>query len=266
MSRSTLLLPIVLVCVACTESAPTPRDAVFVSEIDLSADGSALSAVGVTVEPSSGAVVVLDPDLGLYRLGIDGPESIADAAALRRDGVDLRPFTDTVALEDGQFVVTVQNDGLLHDVAKGTTTQHFCYLPGGMVDERQEVVSQLTHGVAYDPMARKLFAQPQTFVDGELDSAQVGSYGAVVGGQPETWSTLRKADFAATGMVWDADQLLLARDGMLYTYTLGDDRPVAFANLRPLGIDDVQGLALRADDTLVLAESGRVLELTDWRP
>jgi hypothetical protein len=222
--------------------------------------------VGLTVVPASGAIAVLHDQGGLFEL-VDGElVSIADPTALERDGADLRPYTDVVAMGDGLFAVTVKNDGLLLDVDAGVTTQHFCYLPGEEL-ESDPVREELTHSVAYDAETDTLLAQPQTWVDGVLTSAQVGTYSGRRGGQPEGWFTLKDERFAAHAMVSDGPRTVkLARGGVLYTYDYGDRKPEPFADLTGLGVMDIEGMAVRDDDTLVVVDGGRVLEITGWRP
>lgn len=265
----TIVRSLALVLLAACTSFATPADLRVVQEVEL----AGRTLVGVAVAPDTGSLYVLDALEGVFRLDADGLVQVAGPQTLEREGADLRPFTDLVALGDDQFAVTVRNDGLLLDATEQTTKQHFCYLPGSDLEmfdtgmKAQPVVSQLTHAIAWDPVDDVLFAQPQTFLDASLESAQIGTYDRTAGGQPEGWFDLRRDDVAATGMIWDTDHLVLAQGGRLSTYRLGDDRPMPYADLSDwLGQPSIEGMALTADDHLVVVTWTGLKVFADWRP
>lgn len=256
-----------LILVATTLAAcavPEPADLQVTRDTTL----SERNLVGVAVQPS-GRIAVLDANEGVFE---EAPDSatwvqVAGPQTLMRDGVDLRPYTDIVSMEEGVFAVTVENDGLRLDVPNGTTTQHFCYLPGEELGELDPQQSQLTHAVGYDPELDVLFAQPQSFFGGVLESAEVGTYSGTAGGQPEGWFELKHEDFRAGGMVWDHDRLLMAdATNLLHSYTLGDEKPVPYVDLGALDLGTIEGMALRPDGTLVLVDTDQLVEVTGWRP
>ena len=113
------IAPIALLA-ACT---PVP-DAEIVDTIDLGAHlDFAPEPTGVAVDAD--ALFVLDARRGLFAWTGDGLDPVATADDLiPLDSVAGPPFTDVVSLGDGQFSVTVQNDGLLLDLDTGTTEQH----------------------------------------------------------------------------------------------------------------------------------------------
>ena len=257
--RSSLLFALAVVpLVAC--GVPEPADLQVTDTVDM----SGRSLVGVAVQPN-GRLAVLDAMEGVFELDGDALVSIASPQTLQRDGFDLRPYTDIVAMDDGIFAVTVENDGLRLDVENQVTTQHFCYLPGEMELEPER--SQLTHAVGYDPELDVLFAQPQTYFAGEVTSAEVGTYSGAGGGQPEGWFELKREDVRSGGMVWDADRLLLVdASNVLHTYTLGDDRPVPYVDLGELNLGVIEGMALRPDGSLVVVDAENLFILEGWRP
>ena len=265
MTRTALSL-FLLTAVACT---PKPQDAQLVVDTSLADSFENMDLVGVAVDPDTGAVSVLDANEGLFRLEDGDLIQTASPETLQRDGEDLRPYTDVVAMGGGEFAVTVRNDGLLLNVPEQVTTQHFCYLPGSEVDEGFEGVterSQLTHAVAYDAEGDVLFAQPQTFDGVDVVGAQVGTYAGLEGGQPESWFEFKKEDISATAMAWDGDRLLMAMGTELYSYTLGDDKPRRYVDLSELGLGGISGMAIRPDDTLVVVRKQSIQEVTGWRP
>lgn len=242
---------------------PQPADLEVVRDVQLS-EGH--SIVGVTVQPN-GTVAVLDAEDGVFELDGDALVQVASPETLQRDGADLRPYTDIVAMDDGIFAVTVLNDGLRLDVETQTTTQHFCYLPGGEDGLIEAERSQLTHAVGYDPENDVLFAQPQSFLGNELTGAEVGTYNGQFGGQPEGWFELKREEFKAGGMVWDGNRLLMAdADNVLHSYTLGDHKPVPYVDLGGLDLGVIQGMSLGADGTLLVVDSNDLVELQGWRP
>ncbi len=257
----------ILVLAAATLTAcgvPEPADLQVTRDLSM----SERTLVGVAVQPD-GRIAVLDENEGVYTVDLEAAEwtRVAGPQVLMRDGVDLRPYTDIVAMDDGVFAVTVENDGLRLDVETQTTTQHFCYLPGEELGEVDPQQSQLTHAVGYDPELDVLFAQPQTFFGGVLESAEVGTYSGTAGGQPEGWFELKHEDFRAGGMVWDGDRLLMAdAQNVLHSYTLGDDKPVPYVDLAALDLGTIEGMALRPDGTLVLVDTDQLVEVTGWRP
>lgn len=277
--------PVLALCaVACTSTpvepaADTPDPTVqapeaphVVRSLALTDHLTSPTPAGVTVDRDSGEWIVLESQQGLFAERDGTLVPIADDGALQRDGIDMRPFTDVVSLGGGRYSVTVANDGLLHDLTTGETTQHFCYVPGGMpIDliDNDAGNGQVTWGVAFDADAGLLFAQPRSFEDSVAIGAHIGSYDVTDGGQPQQWFDLDDIEFSARGMVWHDGQLLLGSGSMLYTYTMGDAAPVPYTDLASFGVEDLQGLAIGPDDTLVVIDDDApvtVRQIAGWQP
>ena len=244
---------------ACSEPIPQlPDDATVVQRVALHEVIDGAMVTGVTVNRDTGEIVVIDAAKGLFT--ITG-QRIADRSALS-PGWEVESFTDVVSLGDGQFALTVRNDGLLFDANTGTTTQYFCYLPGWM----DETFVQLTNSLAFDEARGRLIAQPQTYNNNEITDAEVAEF-TLDGGQPTGWHRFKTADFSAGGIAVDGDGLLMAQDSILYSYDYGDNEPSALVDLNRLGIDRVEGLALTTEGNLLLidGEDQELVEIAGWR-
>lgn len=194
--------------------------------------GSASQLSGVAVG-QSGERYVLEQGIGLYRLDADGGAALVlEARDHERYGLGSSlALTDVVAYEDGNFLLTAENDGYLFDLDADSLVSYFCYEPG--FDEiegpalsvsqelgRQGVpVVQLTNSVAFNGATGEILAQPQTF---RLDGSSAGSVGSEVflfgpeGGQPKTVLPIADLSFSAGGMVVIAGRLLLGAGNGLY--------------------------------------------------
>lgn len=212
--------------------------------------------VGVTVDPSTGEVFVLDRGAGLLRLGAAGQEVVMSAAALGNQA-----FTDVVALGQGRFAMTVPNDGLLLDLNQQSLETFFCYLPGDIIEEFPNgAVEQLTDSLAYDPVREEMVAQPRTFVteagERRVERAEVGFFDAVQGGEGYNWISVDRELLAGGIAFAGSDAILLATDGRILRLDRSSGEMTTFADLSPLGIGVVDGLSPQADGThLVLSGS-----------
>ena len=256
MKRILWILP--AVC-ACSEPIPDlPADATVVQRIALNEVIKGATVTGVTLDRDSGQIVVMDAVKGIF--SIEG-DLIADRNALN-PGWEVGAFTDVVSLGEGQYALTVRNDGLLFDANSNTTTQYFCYEPGWM----EEPLEQLTHSLAYDENRGRLIAQPQTLNNGEITDAEVAEFN-LDGGQPSGWHLFETADFSAGGIAVDGDSLLLAQDQILYHYDYGDKKPTPLVELKRLGVERVEGLTLTAEGNLLIIDGDdqELVEIADWR-
>lgn len=212
--------------------------------------------VGVTVDPSTGDVFVLDRGAGLLRLGASEHEVVMSAAALGNQA-----FTDVVALGQGRFALTVPNDGLLLDLNAQSLETFFCYLPGDIIEEFPDgEVEQLTDSLAYDPIREEMVAQPRTFVteEGErrVERAEVGFFDAVQGGEGYNWISVDRELLAGGIAFAGSDSILLATEGRILRLERSTGAMTTFADLSSFGIGVIDGLSPQADGTyLVLSGS-----------
>jgi hypothetical protein len=224
-------LPLALLLPACT---PAPQAELLerhplavVTGVDESA------AVGITVDPDTGAVLVLDRNVGVVQADLSGGGGQWQSGAtllLARDEFpvpDVAPrseWTDIVALGGGRFALTAQTQGFLLDLDAGTLTQHFCYVPGFDGGDPTPQIDQITNSVAYDADADLLYAQPETFdpATGDVRRADIGSFDGTTGADL-TWTEIEGTDFPAGGIALDGDgHLLLAYDDVLQERSLYD--------------------------------------------
>jgi len=171
------------------------------------------AVIGVTLDPETGQRYVLDANAGIFEILADGAATLvrANDTFPTPDVAPQSAWTDFVALGGGQFAVTARSDGYLLDLGADTMTEYFCYEPGFMEPE----LEQLTHGVAFDADASLIYAQPATYdVSGEsgpVDEAIFSSIGAysIDGGQPVAWFDIPDTDYLAGGLGVDLDGTLL---------------------------------------------------------
>lgn len=262
------MLSIVFALFACSPH-DLPASAEVTERVDL---GEALriaapEVVGVTIDPDSGEILVLDAWEGLLRL--DG-SAVADPAHLitASDGMDRRPYTDAAALGGGLFAVTVRSDGLLFDAGTGVTVQHFCYEPAYEGDWEDNY--QLTASLAYDPAADLLYAQPQTLgtADDAPISADVAQFDAA-NGVPLDWMPLRDRKFLAGALAIDASgDLFLGHEGRVHSYAFGDEEAEVLFDLGALDVGRIDGLAIDAatDDLWIVDGADQeLIAISDWR-
>ncbi|MEE2830191.1 MAG: hypothetical protein VX498_13470 [Myxococcota bacterium] len=227
---------------------------------------------GVTIDPETGQRYVLDSNAGIFEILEDGTATVVRALAdfPIPDVAPQSAFTDFVALGGERFAVTARSDGYLLDLQADTMTEYFCYEPGFMEPQ----LEQLTESLAFDPEAGLLYAQPATYdVSGESGpvdqalSATIGAY-TTAGGQPTAWFEVPDIDFLARGAAIDLDgSLLLGRGNELHRFSQSDGGSLELVGVLPevgtiegLTIDPTTGFLLVVDgDSDLLIE----LELTD---
>lgn len=239
--------------IGCT---PGPGPELVVTEVAALPSGVAAAASGVAVDGDGGTLLASEG--GLFGEG----QMIADAATIAADGAP--QLTDVVALGDGTYAVTVPGFGMRFDPVGGTSTPYFCYEPGFMPVE----MTQLTSAVAYDADNDRIYAQPLTYLGGELSSSAIGVWDGAWGGEPIAWVELPEVEFEATGMAYDGGELLLARGALLWRTDGALDALRRYVDLAAATDGErITGMALGADDALTVAtEGGRALRLTGWRP
>ncbi len=218
-----LLLP---ACMAPTAELVESHPLSLVSGVDESA------AVGVTIVPEDGTILVLDNQVGLVAVDLSGSggqfEAFPETFLALEDfpAADVAPrsgWTDVVAMGEGRFAITAQTQGYLLDTEAETLTQHFCYVPGFVDGDVMPTIDQVTDSVAYDPARDLLYAQPETFdpATGEVSRADIGSFDGATG-QDLEWIEI-EADEPAGGIALDGEgNLLLAYDDRLVQRSIED--------------------------------------------
>ncbi|MCB9674234.1 MAG: hypothetical protein H6737_03905 [Alphaproteobacteria bacterium] len=231
-------------------------DAEVVETLDLSGllgdEDPGVTGVDVT---GDGAIVLSTWTDGLWRIEDGEAEQLLTVGAMVDAGLP-SSLTDVAVLGDGRIAMTVPGIGLLYDPADGSVVQHFCYEPGDWGD--WEVQRQETDSLAYDAATDRLIAQPVTLTDERPDRADVAEFDRTTG-TPLAWHTLADRRFLASALAVTPDGILLAEDGVLYDYALGDDAPVRRTDLGRVGLAHVEGLAVTDERLLVL--DGRSYEI-----
>ncbi len=254
------LLPASLLLAACS-THPIPRLSVEPgTEVDLreALGVSDAAVVGVTVDPISGQRYVLDQFAGIFEVEDDGSATLVRSIAeLPVPAILPRSlWTDFVAMGEGRFALTALSDGYLLDLGEETMREYFCYEPGDMLWEQE----QLTHSVAFDPNLGVLYAQPITFEEGGFDApvalaSSIGGY-SLEGGQPESWLNLADTEFLARGSAVDTDgSLLLGRDDELYRLEPSGDGELQLLGTVS-GSSRIEGLAVDAFRNELLVVDG----------
>ena len=212
-----------------------------------------VNAVGVTIDPNTEDTYILDSVAGLYRLDGADAELVLALADFPEPDVPLRSeFTDVASMGNGRFAVLARGDGYLLDTNAGTLQQWFCYEPGWM-EEQQE---QLSLNLAYDPLTDTLYSHAQTLQDGEVVSAQVGTFDG--GGAGDlSWFFLDDASIESGGAALDEDgALLLGSGSTLYRYALGETSFDAVGSLAEHGVTEITGLIRSTTDGHYLVVDG----------
>lgn len=234
--------------------------------------------VGVTRAADTGALYVLDEELGIFLVEDDAVEHVFDA----RDLGDFTsvtgpvvepasPFTDFAALGNDRFALTAKNEGFLLDLRIHRFDLHFCYLPDVGDPGSGDSISvgltldgiahhQLTSALAYHPGQNLLYAQPQSIDDetGEVYGSEIGLFDATTG-DPVRWFNLEDPSFLAGGLAAaeGLDVLFLAVGTNLYTF----DQWIGLTlrgDLADFGAGEISGLVWdRARLQLVAVERDR---------
>lgn len=228
-------------------------------------DGSRAGFVGVSRDLSTGDVVLLNADEGLFALGDDGLRELASLDVLLA-GAEVPPisdFTDVAALGGGLFALTALSDGFLFDGAR--LTQHFCYEPGFEDTEPEPdpvptspTGKQLTLSLTYVPESDRLLAQPRTFDEttGDVLAAHVATFD-LESGREQEWFDLGDRDVLAGGLTsLDDDSVLLGDGARLLRFDPGSRELTELADLGGY-VRDITGLA-RAEDGAILVVDGEV--------
>lgn len=270
MRKTTLLILALTALLTACSDAPTrserPSDEP-VRRVDLGAAmGGELAIVGVTVEPTSERVLVLDGVRGIYELADDGAVTQIWENRPEAYGVLLgTPWTDIVALEDGVFALTTLSDGYLLDLNAGTLTQHFCYEPGWEEEPPLEpAAAQITDAVAYDAQNDLIYAQPRTMTENLNDviDSNLALYDRTTGADLN-WVQF-DVDYHAGAMAMeDQDHILLAVGSRIDRYTNGPNTLSSVADLRPYDVRDIQGLAIHPRTGNLLVVDGATQTLLE---
>jgi hypothetical protein len=227
-------------------SAPVQLSAV-VATYDLTERGAPL---GVTVEPGTGRRLVLSSWGAIYDLDDAGTEPLWTGVPITNPGAQ---FTDMAALGEGRVALTSFSDGYILDLATGELSIHFCYEPGWWEPMGNEPI-QLSFGVAHDPEAQLLYAQPRTVEEGGFGAVTesfIASYDEA-GGADLDWWAIEDLTFVAGGIVVlpeagaDAARLILGAEDELFIFDTESSEMTPAADLSTVGVSTVGGLALDA--------------------
>ncbi|MEZ4318691.1 MAG: hypothetical protein R3F61_14350 [Myxococcota bacterium] len=214
---------------------------------------------GVDVD-ADGALVFSTATEGLWRLDGSDAEQLLAPEDFWNAGLS-DALTDVAVLGDGRIAMTVPGVGLVFDPADGSVVQHFCYEPGW---GDWEIQRQETHSLAYDATTDRLLSQPQTLTDDSPERTDVAEFDRQTG-EPLSWYTLDDRRFLASALTVTDAGVVLAKGASLYDYTLGDRTTEKRADLRGLGIHDIEGLAVQGDDLLVLdGDSNELVRVRGW--
>jgi hypothetical protein len=270
-SRTLPLLALLSLTFACTgpDVPLLPSDPAGTVELAAALGVDSPEVIGVTIDPVTGQRFVLDASAGLFALLEDG------SAALVRSQDDfptpdvpaVSTWTDFAALGNNRFAVTARSNGYLLDLVEDTMTQYFCYEPGFMPTQ----LEQLTEGVSFDQELGLLYAQPASYdVSGESGpvdqavEAAIASY-TIDGGQPVAWFGIEDIDFLAGGIAVDRDgSLLLGHGNQLHRFIPeGDGRLELVGVLEDIG--RVDGLTVDPQTGtlhIIDGEFGRLVQVT----
>ena len=270
MNRSTLTqlaLTLTLAVSGCEAgtNGPGPVDASLVLERHaLTSAGQALDLVGVAVDPMTGARFVLDRSNNLYDLSPEGDLS------LRLDLKEVwgaEPLHDLCAVSDTELYTVAPENGLKLNLDTEEATSHFCIVPA-MEEWEENPWDELrheTHAIACDLASATIYAQPQTVPRDESDPtperSEVSTYD-LPSGADLSWTELPSELFLAGGMaVLSDDVLVLGRDADLLTFDMVTAELAPLMDLRSVGIERIEGLAVDAELQTLLVADGHDGEL-----
>ena len=226
------------------------------------------AVIGVTIDGVTGQRYILDANAGIFEILEDGTAALvrSNQAFPIPDVAPISAWTDFVALGDDQFAVTARSDGYLLDLNDESMVEYFCYEPGFMDEE----LEQLTNGLALDLNAGLLYAQPATYdmsgMSGPVDeaiSASIGAY-SLDGGQPIAWFEIPDTEFLAGGIAVDLDgTLLLGRGNELHRFIPeGEGRLEGIGILEDVGRIDGMVIDSELEELLIIdGEQGKLITL-----
>ena len=237
---------------ACGSEVPDAGDELVVRE---EAVGLAFFAQGITLTPE-GQVFLLAGNQVFER--IDG---VWNARWTAERGTQV--LEDIVALGEGRFALTTRNMGYELDLATGTLTQHFCYVPGDEIREEDPPQTptptvEISRSVAYAVDENLLVANPQTITDDVLQRpmfSEVAIFDRTSGDELQ-FRNLRDADFSAGGLaVLDFPTLLAGEGSSLVEIDFDTGAKRRFLGLAGLGIAEIEGLVIdRAAGELIVLD------------
>lgn len=235
---------------------------------------------GVTQDPLTGKVYVLDPVAGIYLMSDSAAELVyAPGDITPEDGLlPLGNFSDLVALGRGRFALTSPNEGYIVDLTAGTMWRHFCYLPNitpGLSESETSLsvayqqsgieVWQSTGALAYEAATDRLWAQPITrrVDDDSLLGVEIAAFDLPTG-EPQVWYGFTGVQVLAEAMSVSPSTFYLGVESTL----LQIDRPTGefFGgyDLAP-EVSAITGLhALNEESFLLVDRTQLVLFTVDW--
>ena len=268
-----LTLPLLVACEGPRERRidppkPNPITVQNTSSLRTQLDAEDVQITGITVDPNDGTRYVLDASRGLFELTEEGAVMIAHLEQLQTwDRPLASALTDVASLGDGKFAMTAANDGFLFDLNEGTFEQHFCYVPGEIIDDYAPTpIQQLTRSLTYDPKSNRMYAQPQTFANdttGEVLRSQIGTF-ELTGGEGFGWIELADLDFLAGGLIILEDgSALLGRGSQLHPFSMGEARFDEPLELSSYGVTAIDAMAYDWQNKTILVVDALTDELVE---
>ncbi|MCA8943389.1 MAG: hypothetical protein KDB80_12570 [Planctomycetes bacterium] len=261
-------LPALFLVAACGGGGSTPAEsidpAVQPVRVDLTTavpnQVGGPAPAGITVDPDTGEIYYLDARGGILRFDpIDQSfELVADARELYVVSPQ-SDFTDIAAMGNGDFAITAMNDGFLFDLDDRSIRQHFCYVPGWVIEDPRPLI-QLTNSVAWDAVDRKLIAQPITMntATNTNEQSELGTF-PETGGEGQDWHPIPDAEFLAGATTVDGGTIWLGCEDSLYRYDLTVDSLAFDQSLARFEVTEIAGMAFRENELLVLDATTRQL-------
>lgn len=262
---ATLALTAALLACSCNKSSDSENSEENVELLRISVPAAmnlnSVRPVGLTVEPDTGELFLLDAFLGLYRMLSDDTFEVAiDSFELYGQVQTASVFTDVAAMGNSLFALTARNDGFLLDLPARTIQQHFCYVPGGLPlppppppgQPGPFPVEQHTDSVAWDPVSRRILAQPITMSGPTIMNSELGTF-PETGGEGNDWHPMPTQDFLAGAMSVDTNGVIwLGRGNELFQYDLVRDELTRIRDLDAYGVEEISGMAFDAKYLWVL--------------
>jgi hypothetical protein len=214
--------------------------------------------VGLTITPDTDQLVLLDARQGVYVLDSERHfQRVISRVQLHQQVTADSEFSDIAGIGSNQFAITATNDGFLLDLDDGSLRQHFCYVPGSIINPTQIV--QHTDSVAFDPLTGRILAQPVTYsnlsaVPGNAlaINSEVGTF-PITGGEGTDWHAIGEVTFLAGAITVDQNGVLwLARGDELFHYNLGTDSLTLVQSLARFNVSEVSGMVFDGNDLMVL--------------
>jgi len=262
-----ILLAGSLLAAACDAGDNTPGYALTKKTSLDAVLGAPANVTGVSIDPDTGAVLVVDVTKGVHRLEVDGTSTQLWNGDAMAHGIMLRSeFTDLAVLPGNQIALTARSFGYLLDLDAMTFRQHFCYVPG--FEEEPwiwEEEDQITDSLTYNPATGQLMAQPETFDTNSAVSlrSEVATFD-LDSGEDLEWISTGLGALRSGGMVaLDAETVLLGDGSKLYRWSQASGLRNE-ADLASHGVSQIEGMALDASTGTLYVVDGATRQLFEF--